>query len=425
MNGVTNPIDPHFGESADLVALVNAAHLHGMRVLSDLVVNHIFADPSPPSGQSPQIGPLAVAHESAIAWFNIPYQSSVNDCGNENLWDTPETYTWNRADCWFDPYLPDLNSTNPTVDDAIANQAVWLVEQFNLDGFRVDAVKQVNNQLCSDMRSKINAAVSTNLPVYIIGEALGGVVANVMDCVNTDMFNGSLDDPLHDTIVGTILQGDPNVGYDLDDGLIYDESTWTGVTPSALMGHFFGSHDTARAISIANGDDVNDPWTDPPPLHETNPVAFDLLSLAQALLLTYDSIPVLWMGDEFGQPGAIDPDCRRMMRFGSDLSSLEAATLTNFQKLGTTRAAHSALRRGTRTRLWVDSSFYAYGRVDGSDIVVAAFNFGTSEASRTMSVTNIGLTGAVTDALSGMTATVSGGTLTINLPAQTAAVFTL
>jgi glycosidase len=423
-NGVTDPIEPHFGETADLVALVNAAHKHGIRVLTDLVVNHVFADSSPPSGQAPQLGPLAIAHETALAWFNIPYQSGTNDCGNENLWDAPETQTWNRADCWFDPYLPDFNTTNPTVDDEVADHAVWLMEQFNLDGFRVDAVKQVNNLLCSDMRSKISAAISTNLPFYIVGEALGGVVANVMDCVNTNMFNGSMDDPLHDTIVGTILQGDSNAGYDLDNGVMYDEATWTGVTPSALMGHFFGSHDTARAISLANGDDVGDPWTNPPPAQETNPAAFNRLSLAQAFLLTYDSIPVIWMGDEFGQPGAIDPDCRRMMRFGSDLGTLEASTLANFQKLGTTRDAHTALRRGTRTRLWVDASFYAYGRVEGSDIVVAAFNFGTTEASRTMSVTTIGLTGTVTDALSGTTATESGGNLTITLPALTAAVFT-
>ena len=423
-HGVQDPIEPHFGVAADLVALVNAAHQHGIRVLTDLVVNHVFADPAPPGGQAPQIAPLSTAHQTDLAWFNVPYQSGTNDCGNQGLWDTSTTQTWNRADCWFDPYLPDLNSTNPSVNDAIANHAVWLMEQFNLDGFRVDAVKQVTNKLCADMRSKVDAAISTKLPFYMVGEALGGVVANVMDCVRPNMLNGSMDDPLHNTIVGTILQGDSNAGTDLDNGVLYDEATWTGVTPGALMGHFFGSHDTARAISIASGDDVGDPWTNPPPLHETNPVAFSRLSLAHAFLLTYDSIPIVWMGDEFGQPGAIDPDCRRMMRFGGALTSQEQSTLTSFQKLGKARAAHPALRRGTRTRLWVDGAFYAYGRVDGADIVVAAFNFSGAQASRTMNVTNIGLTGTVTDALSGATASESGGSLTINLPPLTAAVFT-
>jgi hypothetical protein len=114
-----------------------------------------------------------------------------------------------------------------------------------------------------------------------------------------------------------------------------------------------------------------------------------------------------------------------MMRFGSALGSLESATLTNFQKLGNARAAHVALRRGTRTRLWVDSSFYAYARLAGSDIVIAAFNFGTSSATRTMSVTSIGLTATVTDTLSNTSVTPSGGNITITLPPQTAAVFTL
>jgi glycosidase len=408
------------------VALVNAAHQHGIRVLTDLVVNHVFSDTTPPSGQAPQVAPLSVLHQTELAWFNIPYSSGYNDCGDQNLWDTSTTQTWNRADCWFDPYLPDFNTTNPSVDDEISSHAVWLMEQFNLDGFRVDAVKQVTNKICTDMRSKIDAAISTNLPFYMVGEALGGVVANVMDCVGNDKLNGSMDDPLHNTIVGTILQGDPNAGTDLDNGVLSDESTWTGAVSTALMGHFFGSHDTPRAISLAQGDSNGNPWSGAPPAEETNPSAFSHLQLAHAFLLTYNPIPVIWMGDEFGQPGTIDPDCRRMMRFGPALSALEQSTLTNFQKLGKTRAAHTAFRRGVRTRLWVDASFYAYGRVDASDgdIVVAAFNLGTSQASRTMSVTNIGLTGTVTDALSGATATVAGGMLTISLPPLTAAVFT-
>ena len=165
-NGIDSPIDPHFGVSADLVALVNAAHKHGIRVVTDLVVNHVFADPAPPSGQSPQIAPFASAHQTDLSWFNIPYESGMNDCGNQNLWDAPVSQTWNRADCWFDPYLPDFNSTNPSVDDALADHAVWLMEQFDLDGFRVDAVKQVTNKLCSTLRSKIDAEISTKLPFY-------------------------------------------------------------------------------------------------------------------------------------------------------------------------------------------------------------------------------------------------------------------
>ena len=422
-NGVTGPIDPHFGTADDLKILVETAHAHGIRVLTDLVVNHVFADASPPSGQTAQLAPLWTAHQSGTQWFNTPYGLTTNNCGYNNLWDTPTTQTWNRTNCWFDSYLPDLNTTTPVVNDTIANHAVWLMEEFNLDGFRVDATKQVMNNICVDLRSKLQAAIGTDLAFYMVGEALGSNLDNVMDCVGSDRLNGSTDDPLHYSIVSTFLTGSENF-TSFDSDLASDESTWTGRYSDALMGHFFGSHDVARAISEA-ANDVGDAWTSPPPASETSASSFQRLSLAQAFLLTYDSVPILWMGDEFGMPGSYDPDNRRMMRFGANLSASESSTLTNLQKLGKLRAAHSALRRGNRTQLWVEANFYAYGRVDGQDIVVAAFNRDpTNSATHSISVGGIGLTGTVTDGLSGTTATVSGGSLTITLAPLTAAVYT-
>jgi glycosidase len=422
-NGITQPIDPHFGTADDLHTLVNTAHKHGIRVLTDLVVNHVFADASPPLGQTGQRAPLFITHGTDNAWFNLPYNAGTNDCGLDNLWDTATSSTWNRTNCWFNPFLPDFNTTSATVNDAVVNHAVWLMEEFNLDGFRVDATKQVMNNICSDLRGKIAAAISTNLPFYMVGEALGSNPDFIMDCVGADKLDGSVNDPLHNTMVNTFLTGSEN-GNSLDGDVQYDESTWTGRYSGALMGHFFGSHDVPRAISIAAGN-VGNQWSSAPPAQETNANAFKRLSLAHAFLLTYNPIPILWMGDEFGQPGSSDPDNRRMMRFGAALSTAETNTLTNFQKLGKARAAHSAFRRGARTRLWVDTTFYAYGRVDGSDIVVAAFNLDANNSrTQTFSVSNIGLTGTVTDALSGTTATVSSGNLTVTVPALTAVVFT-
>jgi glycosidase len=453
-NGITSPIDPHFGTAADLSNLVNAAHQHGIRVLTDLVVNHVFADQAPPPPQKVQLGPLFVAHETDEAWFNNPYSSSYSDCGSSgSLWDVSDSLnssglfnnTWNRADCWFDQYLPDFNTSNPTVNDTIVNHAVWLMEQFNLDGFRVDAAKQVMSNVCVDLRSKVNADISTSLPFYMVGESLGGFgdQVNVFDCVGADRLNGSMDDGLHYSIKSNILQGGSNGGTNLANDVATDEgSSWTGMVPGALMGHFFGSHDTDRAISLAAGDSNGNPWAGDggvPPVSEdvNHPAAFKALQLAQTFLMTYDPIPVIWMGDEFGQPGTIDPDCRRMMRFDSDLSPDEGTTLAYFQKLGTARAAHSALRRGPRTNLWADATFYADGRFDGTDVTIVALNLDTGSGSRTMNVANIGLTVGtkLTDVLSGATITVaSGGTspdggpwaqaVTISLDAKTAALFT-
>lgn len=429
--GITNPIDPHFGTADDLKALVTAAHAHGIRVLFDLVINHVFADSNPPSGQAPELAPLWQAHQTDAAWFNLPYNASLNDCGNENLWDAPETQPWNRTNCWFDPYLPDFDTMSSAPNNAIAAHAVWLAETFDVDGFRVDATKQVANPVAVAIRAQLDAALSTQLPFYMVGEALGNNVANVMDCVGADKLDGSLDDDLHYAMVSTFLDGTQGT-TSFDNAVLYDEATWTGVYDNALMGHFFGSHDVQRAISEA-AHNVGDPWNSPPPAQETNPQAFQRLALVQTFLLTYDSIPIMWMGDEFGQPGSNDPDNRRVMRFGADLSTAEQNALSTLQKLGKARAAHSAIRRGKRTRLWVDAdspqngAFYAYARTDNSgDIVVVAFNLDANNPqTRTMSVGNIDLTMPVTDVLSGAQLTPAAGMLTVSLPPLTSAVYVL
>ncbi|MEO6950768.1 MAG: alpha-amylase family glycosyl hydrolase [Polyangia bacterium] len=421
--GFTDPIDPHFGSSADLKALVNAAHAHGIRVLTDLVVNHVFADSAPPKGQTAQLAPLWTAHSTDTTWFNVPYNASTNDCGNENLWDVSTSQQWNRTTCWFDPYLPDFNTSSTAVDRSIAEHAAWLMQTFDLDGFRVDAAKQVMRNVAVALRAKLSSIDSTSLPIYLVGEALGGDVDNVMDCVGADAFDGSMNDPLHNSIVSTFLYGSENPN-DFDNDVQYDEATWTGRYAQALMGHFFGSHDVPRAISEAAGANLGDPWNNAPPAQETNPTAFQRLAMAQAFLLTYDSLPILWMGDEFGQPGAIDPDNRRTMRFDGALSAQEVTALDKLRTLGSTRLAHSALRRGNRTRLYVSDSFYAYARTEGSDVAIAAFNFGTSAQTITLVVTPINLTGTVTDVLTGTSATVSQGNLVITVPPLSAAVYT-
>ena len=275
-NGITNPIEPHFGEAADLNALVNAAHQHGIRVLTDLVVNHVFADSSPPippdraarpAVDRAPVGPGVVQRSLQRQRQRLRLQREP--LGHADTLNSSDEFnnTWNRADCWFDPYLPDFNTTNPTVNDAVANHAVWLMEQFNLDGFRVDAVKQVMNDVCVDLRSKISAAISTNLPFYMVGEALGGVQAQRLR--------------LRGRRHAQRLDGRPDAQHDRRDhpaerrqrqapGPLQRRRgrrgpSWTGSVPGALMGHFFGSHDTPRAISLAAGDSNGNPWSGAPP----------------------------------------------------------------------------------------------------------------------------------------------------------------
>jgi glycosidase len=62
--------------------------------------------------------------------------------------------------------------------------------------------------------------------------------------------------------------------------------------------------------------------------------------------MTIPGIPVIYYGDEFGMPGGNDPDCRRMMRFGSELSTIEKENFDVTKKLIQIRKSNMALLYG-------------------------------------------------------------------------------
>lgn len=130
---------PEFGTVEDFVALLNAAHERGIRVITDLVMNHT-SDSHP--------------------WFQESRHDPDGPYGDFYVWsDTSERYTDARiifvdteeSNWTFDPvrkqfywhrffsHQPDLNYDNPAVQDAMIDVIrFWL--GLGIDGFRLDAV---------------------------------------------------------------------------------------------------------------------------------------------------------------------------------------------------------------------------------------------------------------------------------------------
>ena len=42
------------------------------------------------------------------------------------------------TDGWFDVHMPDLNQQNPLVENYLTQNAIWLIEEFDIDAFRID-----------------------------------------------------------------------------------------------------------------------------------------------------------------------------------------------------------------------------------------------------------------------------------------------
>ncbi len=130
---------PEYGSVGDFVALLDAAHRRGIRVITDLVMNHT-------SDQHP--------------WFQESRRDPEGPYGDYYVWsDTDDRYPDARVifvdteeSNWsFDPvrrqfywhrffgHQPDLNYANPAVrEDMLDVLRFWL--DLGIDGFRLDAV---------------------------------------------------------------------------------------------------------------------------------------------------------------------------------------------------------------------------------------------------------------------------------------------
>ncbi len=391
-------VDPHFGQMADFKALVQAAHARGIRVIVDFVANHVHTD-----------SPLWQQHnQDQPAWFHDLYV-----CG----WDRP-------IECWFASYLPDFDYTNLDVLNTSVEHAIWMIQETDIDGFRLDAVKHMVHAFGYALRARVQeSVVTTGERFYMVGETFTGEngAGEIADYIRPQELDGQFDFPLYWAIVATFLREERSF-LSLAQML---EGNVNRYGDFAVMSNFLGNHDVARALSHAAGQ-IGDMWgngaqqqgwTNPPQAPDDD-TAYKRLRMAWTFLMSLPGVPLIYYGDEFGMPGAGDPDNRRFMRF-EGLSAREQATLEHVQRLGAARNAHAALRRGELRRLLLDGDgrFYAYGRRSGDDRAVVAFNRNDGRVTRSVPVGDLGIANGqrLRDVLRGVDVTVANGSVEVAL----------
>jgi len=133
-------INPAYGTQADFRAFVRAAHARGLRVITELVINHT-------SDQHPWFQRARHARRGSV-WRNFYVWSDTDkkfagtriiflDTEKSNwAWDpVAQQYYWHR----FYSHQPDLNFDNPRVVREVLNvMRYWL--DMGVDGMRLDAV---------------------------------------------------------------------------------------------------------------------------------------------------------------------------------------------------------------------------------------------------------------------------------------------
>jgi glycosidase len=354
------------GTMAELQALVQAAHARDIKVIVDYAMNHVHSS-SPVYQQHPD-------------WF-WPNQNGGNNCvcGQGCSWDGAE-----GKRCWFRDYLPDFDFTNTAARNFSVDNALWWINQTGVDGFRLDAVKHIEDSWLLDLRSRIKTEIepTTQQHFYMVGETFTGDKATIAYYVNpSTMLDGQFDFPLRHALVGAVLARSSSMN-DLNNFLVGND----GYYGAGVMSTFIGNHDVPRSIHFAQDQPV---WTDPwaggkekawsgQPGLPGGMSAFERMATAFAVIYTLPGVPLIYYGDEVGMPGAGDPDNRRFMQW-SGYSQGQSFLKSRVSALAAVRAAHPALRRGTRETVHVNNDTLVYKMQDGTDVVYVAINRSDSQ----------------------------------------------
>jgi glycosidase len=401
--------EEHFGTMDELRALVDAAHDRGMRVLFDFVANHVH-----------ESSPLFQQHE-ADGWFH-PF----HPC--EPAWDKP-------VECWFQPYLPDLDYTNDQVVELTAENALYWIRETGVDGFRVDAVKHMVHNFIRSVRQRVEQGiVTTHAPFYMVGETFMGEWGNgtgmaetvIKEYVNGWELDGQFDFPFYWKVLRAVGRDEGDFA-ELAAMLEVSLDFWG---PAALMVSFIGNHDVPRFASHAAGQ-IADLWGNgskeqgfsAPPEQPDDADPYLRLRLAMGLCLTLPEIPMFYYGDEVGLAGAGDPDNRRDMQFGG-LSAHQAGTLDFLRKAGKLRRDLTPLRRGDFDILLATPDHFVFTRSYGGQTVLVAANRASGPAALQVPVP-VPDGSVLEDLLSGTEASVSGGKASLSISGRGIAVFVL
>lgn len=252
-------LNNRFGTSDDLKALSAELHRRGMYLMVDVVVNNVMSTSLTPDLSTYYFKDPALYH---------PY--CPVDFSN----------TTSEVLCWLGDTkvpLPDLNTTHPTVISQYGEWIANLVQEYSIDGLRIDAAKHVNIDFWPQFCAKAG--------VFCIGEVFGGTdIEPIAMYQGPQALDSVLNFPLYSALVEAFsIPGPQNISA-LTDVLTQSKTLFKDV---GLLGNFLENQDLPRWHNLS---------VDPQSMY--NAMTFTFMS---------DGIPIVYYGQEQYFHGNADP----------------------------------------------------------------------------------------------------------------------
>ena len=352
-------IDCRLGTNEDFKEVCEDLHKHNVKIVLDGVFNHVgrgfwaFKDVQEKKWDSPYKD-----------WFHISFDG--NSCYNDGFW----------YEGWEGHFeLVKLNLQNPAVVDYLMECVKYWIDEFDIDGLRLDVAYSLDHNFMRRLRSYTQ---ELKPDFALIGEVLFGdynIIVNdemLHSCTNYECYKG-----LYSSFNSMNMF---EIAHSLHRQFGSDQ--WCIYRGKHLM-TFVDNHDVTRLASIL-----------------TNKKH---IPLAYGLLMGMPGIPCLYYGSEWGEEGVKAPDNDYALR--PCFEEPKPNELTEFiKKLIRVRQESDALCNGAYKNVVIQNHQLVFERCSEKERVIVAIN-----AADYPYTANAGeLNGTAADLLTGETVTMNG-----------------
>ncbi len=354
-------IDRRFGGPDAYRKLSDELHKRGMKLIQDAVYNHVG------------LYHVMVQDKPVNNWLhewpeytNTNYKDATHFDPHGNKFEKTK-----MVNGWFTPMMPDLNHENPLVENFLIQHALWSVEEFGIDAWRIDTY--IYNGL--EFMNRCNDALLNEYPnLYMFGETW------VHGTVNQAYF----------------MENNLNVSFKSNlPGVTDFQSLFYGIIPSLespsdglnkmylMYSNDLLYKDPMKLVTFLDNHDLNRFFTQ---------VKGDVAKhkMAMGWLLTARGIPQLYYGSEVLMKGATFPrdgfvrfdfpggwPTDKKNAFNQQGLTAEERDVQEFVKaLGTFRKNSSAIKFGKMIQFSPSNDCYVYFRYDEKETIMVILNPG-------------------------------------------------
>ena len=352
-------IDCRLGTNEDFKEVCADLHRHNVKIVLDGVFNHVgrgfwaFKDVQEKKWASPYKD-----------WFHISFDG--NSCYNDGFW----------YEGWEGHFeLVKLNLQNPAVVDYLLECVKFWIDEFDIDGLRLDVAYSLDHNFMRRLRSYTQ---ELKPDFALIGEVLFGDY-NII--VNDDMLHSCTNYECYKGLYSSFnCMNMFEIAHSLHRQFGSDQ--WCIYRGKHLM-TFVDNHDVTRLASILTNQKH--------------------IPLAYGLLLGMPGIPCLYYGSEWAEPGEKAPDNDYALR--PCFEEPKPNELTEFiKKLIHIRQNSDALCNGSYKNVVIQNHQLVFERCSEKGRVIVAIN--AADYSYTANAGE--LNGTATDLLTDETVTLNG-----------------